>query len=123
MAKVRKGRRGFGQITPIPVGSLPRPLHRPRHGAAQCAEHLRDHHGRRGLARGRASPRRFRQVGVPHARAGKARTALAARKSRVFEDYANRWLDSLHDLRPTTRVSYRASLDNHLIPIVRGDAD
>ncbi|KGN39770.1 hypothetical protein N801_19020 [Knoellia aerolata DSM 18566] len=52
----------------------------------------------------------------PAARLEELRRSEAARLARVFEDYAQAWLDGRHDIRPSTRDSYSASLSRHLVP-------
>lgn len=39
-----------------------------------------------------------------------------ARQANTFATYARGWLVGRHDLRPSTRASYRTSLERHLIP-------
>jgi hypothetical protein len=66
-----------------------------------------------------ADERRLISAGVwssPAARQDAMKRAEEARLARVFEDYATRWLDSRHDVRPSTRASYSASLTHHLVP-------
>ncbi|MEO7423360.1 MAG: tyrosine-type recombinase/integrase [Ornithinibacter sp.] len=52
----------------------------------------------------------------PKVRAEAAKRAEVDRRGRKFKRYAQEWLDSRHDLRPTTRGSYQTSLDRHLAP-------
>ncbi len=42
----------------------------------------------------------------PAARQDAMKRAEEARLARVFEDYAHAWLESQHDVRPSTRASY-----------------
>lgn len=42
--------------------------------------------------------------------------ALSASSRYTFERYANEWLAGRHDLRGSTRTSYRGALNRHLIP-------
>lgn len=52
----------------------------------------------------------------PAKRAEAAAAADAARRTNTFAFYARTWLESRHDLRPTTRASYTSALERHLIP-------
>lgn len=42
--------------------------------------------------------------------------AVAAASRYTFEQYATQWLAGRHDLRPTTRESYKSALGRHLLP-------
>lgn len=53
---------------------------------------------------------------APAERAALAATMEQARLMNTFEVYAHTWLDGRHDLRPSTRASYRTALSRHLIP-------
>jgi integrase len=111
-----KGRRGFGQITRLPSGRFRARYTGPDtllHNAPFTFETKMD------AEAWLTDERRLVSSGAwssPKARVQQSLKVAAARRARVFEDYANRWLESLHDLRPTTRESYRTSLDTHLIP-------
>lgn len=114
MAKSAK--RGFGQITKLPSGRYRARYTGPDtllHNAPSTFDSVMDAEAwltdeRRLVASGAwASPR---------VREQQARVSAAARKARVFADYARSWLESLHDIRPTTRESYRSSLEHHLVP-------
>ena len=52
----------------------------------------------------------------PAAREQQAREAEDRRTGNVFATYARAWLDSRHDLRPTTRASYDTAIRRHLVP-------
>lgn len=52
----------------------------------------------------------------PAVRKDAAAKREAMRKARGFDVYARAWLKGRHDLRATTRASYSASLERHLIP-------
>jgi integrase len=52
----------------------------------------------------------------PVARKAARTKAEAERLGRMFGTYVETWLAGQHDLRPTTRKSYRTSLDLHLKP-------
>jgi len=52
----------------------------------------------------------------PTSRAAAQRWAEAQRRANTFAPYARAWLDARHDLRPTTRASYRTALNRHLVP-------
>jgi integrase len=54
---------------------------------------------------------------TPPAARQKAREAAEAeRRQNVFSVYARGWLDGRHDLRPTTKASYRTAIERHLVP-------
>lgn len=52
----------------------------------------------------------------PTARRQAAQDVERARRANTFDAYARAWLLGRHDLRPTTRASYTASLEWHLCP-------
>lgn len=52
----------------------------------------------------------------PTSRATAKRQAETQRRANTFATYASAWLDARHDLRPTTRASYRTALNRHLVP-------
>lgn len=52
----------------------------------------------------------------PVARDAAIKAAEVERRSNVFSVYARGWLAGRHDLRPTTRASYRSALERHLMP-------
>jgi integrase len=115
MAKAAR-RRGFGQVTRLPSGRYRARYTGPDtvlHNAPTTFETTEDAEGwltdeRRLVASGGWTS--------PKARAEQSKNAAAARKARVFADYARAWLDGLHGIRPTTRESYRTSLEQHLVP-------
>lgn len=49
-------------------------------------------------------------------RARREAAAAVAAPPLTFVRYANDWLAGRHDLRPTTRASYRTAIDRHLVP-------
>lgn len=50
---------------------------------------------------------KFQQGHAPNVRDGR----------RPFKEYAERWLDSLHDVKPRTRASYETLLRVHVLPV------
>lgn len=52
----------------------------------------------------------------PPVRLRQAQEAQERRRANTFASYARAWLESRHDLRPTTRASYRTALERHLVP-------
>lgn len=52
----------------------------------------------------------------PAARREAARANEDARRAATFERYATTWLEGRHDLRGSTRASYRTALTRHLLP-------
>ncbi len=48
------------------------------------------------------------------------RGAVRTRSDLTVAEYADQWLDSRHDLRPTTRDNYRVALDIHTLPRLGG---
>ena len=115
MAKSRR-KRGFGQITRLPSG---------RYRARYTGPDMALHNGPTTFEMmldaeaWLTDERRLVTSGAwrsPKARTEQARAAAAARRARMFADYARAWLDGLHDIRPTTRASYASSLERHLIP-------
>lgn len=52
----------------------------------------------------------------PAARAESRRVAEAERRDNTFDAYARGWLAGRHDLRASTRASYRTALERHLVP-------
>jgi integrase len=115
MAKSKR-KRGFGQITRLPSGRYRARYTGPDmtlHNAPSTFDTMLD------AEAWLADERRLVASGAwtsPKSRTQQARAAAAARKARMFADYARAWLDGLHDIRPTTRASYFSSLERHLIP-------
>jgi len=66
-----------------------------------------------------ADERRLIEAGTwtpPQTRQRHAREAEERRAGNLFDAYARAWLDSRHDLRPTTRASYDTAIRRHLVP-------
>ncbi|HRC40926.1 MAG TPA: N-terminal phage integrase SAM-like domain-containing protein, partial [Tetrasphaera sp.] len=110
------GKRSFGQIT-----RLPSKRYRARYTGPDQALHNgpRTFQTRVDAEAWLADERRLISAGTwssPAARQEARKRAEEARLARVFEDYAHSWLDSRHDVRPSTRASYSASLTHHLVP-------
>jgi integrase len=115
MAKHAK-RRGFGQVTRLPSGRYRARYTGPDtqlHNAPSTFETTMDAEAWLTDERRLVASGNWRS---PKVRAQEARDAADARRARVFADYARAWLDGLHDIRPTTRESYRSSLERHLVP-------
>jgi len=109
-------KRSFGQIT-----RLPSKRYRARYTGPDQGLHNgpRTFETRVDAEAWLADERRLISAGVwssPAARRDALKRAEEARLARVFEDYAHAWLDSRHDVRPSTRASYSASLTHHLVP-------
>jgi hypothetical protein len=109
-------KRSFGQIT-----RLPSKRYRARYTGPDQGLHNgpRTFETRVDAEAWLADERRLISAGVwssPAARRDALKRAEEARLARVFEDYARAWLDSRHDVRPSTRASYSASLTHHLVP-------
>jgi len=110
------GKRSFGQIT-----RLPSKRYRARYTGPDQALHNgpRTFETRVDAEAWLADERRLISAGAwssPAARQDARKRAEEARLARVFQDYAHAWLDSRHDVRPSTRASYSASLTHHLVP-------
>ncbi|HET8599447.1 MAG TPA: tyrosine-type recombinase/integrase [Segeticoccus sp.] len=115
MAKAT-GKRGFGQITKLPSGR-----HRARYTGPDAALHNAPYtfNTREDAEAWLAGERRLISTGAwtaVKARAQEVERNDERRRQRTFAAYAQSWLDGRHDLRPTTRTSYAASLNRHLLP-------
>lgn len=115
MAGVRD-RRGTGHIRKLPSGRFQASYVGPdadRHKAPSTFDSKMD--AEAWLAAERRLVSEDRWVS-PAARRAATLKAERDRRGRIFANYAETWLAGLHDLRPTTRKSYRTSIDNHLVP-------
>lgn len=110
------GKRSFGQIT-----KLPSKRYRARYTGPDTALHNAPHTFDTKMDAGDwlTDERRLISSGTwtpPAERAKAAAAAEAERRANIFAAYARGWLAGRHDLRPTTRASYRTALERHLIP-------
>lgn len=109
-------KRGFGHIARLPSGRW-RARYLGPDGVRHNAPHTFDAKGdaeawlaaeRQQITAGTWTP--------PAARVKAAAAAEADRRANVFFIYGRGWLAGRHDLRPTTRASYRTALERHLVP-------
>lgn len=110
------GKRSFGQIT-----RLPSKRYRARYTGPDTALHNAPStfDTREDAEAWLTDERRLISAGnwtAPAARRAAAQVAEAERRSNVFATYARGWLAGRHDLRPTTRASYRTAIERHLVP-------
>lgn len=117
-------RRSFGQISRLPSKRY-RARYADPHGALTAAGEPLRHPApttfdtKQDAESWLAAERRLIERGEwtpPQARKRQARESEERRKGNVFSTYARSWLDSRHDLRPTTRASYDTAIRRHLIP-------
>ncbi len=109
-------KRGFGQITQLPSGRL-RARYTGPDGRLHNAPWTFD--TRMDAEAWLTDEHRLISAGgwsSPALRMEAARLAEERRQTNLFADYSRRWLDSKHDLRPSTRTSYRTAIEAHLIP-------
>lgn len=123
-----RARRGFGRVARLPSGRYRARYTDPQgrmtvtskgnptavlHTAAHTFESREDAEAwlsdeRRLISAGAWTP--------PEDRRRADATAEETRRGNTFEAYARAWLDGRHDLRSTTRASYRTALERHLLP-------
>lgn len=109
-------KRGFGQIAKLPSGNFRARYTGPdgvRYAAPQTFLTRMD------AEAWLTDERRLLSVGTwtsPKAREEAARRLTERERQKRFGTYAQAWLDSKHDLRPTTRKSYATALRVHLMP-------
>lgn len=109
-------KRSFGQIT-----RLPSKRYRARYTGPDTALHNAPSTFDTKLDAGDwlTDERRLISAGTwtpPAARTRAAAAAEADRRANVFATYARGWLAGRHDLRATTRASYKTALERHLVP-------
>lgn len=117
-------RRGFGQITRLPSkryraryadpqGRMTLAGQPVRHNAPATFDSRLDAEAWLAAERALAAAGGWTS---PTSRRAAAEAAEQRRRDTTFAAYARGWLDGRHDLRPTTRASYRGSLERHLVP-------
>lgn len=110
------GKRAFGQIT-----RLPSKRYRARYTGPDTALHNAPStfETRLDAEAWLTDERQLISAGAWSSPASRVRAAELAdleRKQSVFATYARGWLAGPHDLRATTRASYRTALERHLVP-------
>lgn len=112
----KSGRRGFGHLRRLPSRRWQASYIGPdgaRHSASSTFQTKLDAEAWLAAERGLIVNDQWRS---PAERRAEADRQDADRRNNTFAPYARAWLDARHDLRPTTRASYRTALDRHLVP-------
>ncbi|WP_134773291.1 tyrosine-type recombinase/integrase [Ornithinimicrobium flavum] len=114
------GKRSFGQIT-----RLPSKRYRARYTGPDTVLHNAPStfDTRMDAEAWLTDERRLISAGTwtpPASRLRAAELAELERRRSVFAPYARGWLAGRHDLRATTRASYRTAIERHLVPAFGG---